>query len=91
LIQYPFFYNQDFYSIHDFYRFHEFGSIFFEKCGKNTILVHKKPQSLRRGGKQALISEWNINYSCLKLHRAQTVPQNNGKSSHCLVHLIKEI
>jgi hypothetical protein len=90
-MQYPIFSIRIFYAIHDFYRFPEFGSIFFEKCGKNTILVHKKPQSLRRGGKQALISEGNINYSCLKLHRAQTVPQNNGKSAHCLVHLIKEI
>jgi hypothetical protein len=65
--------------------------ISLKKCKKNNITDHNKPQSLRRGGKQALISEWNINYSCLKLHRAQTVPQNNGKSSHCLVHLIKEI
>jgi hypothetical protein len=58
---------------------------------KNTITLCIKPQSLRRGGKQALISEWNINYSCLKLHRAQTVPQNDGKGSHYLVQLIKEI
>jgi hypothetical protein len=60
-----------------------------KKCGKNTITMRIKPQSLRRGGKQALISEWNINYSCLKLHRAQTFPQNDGKRSHCLVQLIR--
>jgi hypothetical protein len=90
-MHYPIFSIRIFYSIQNFYRFPEFGSIFFEISEKNTTFVHKKPQSLRRGGKQALISEWNINYSCLKLHRAQTVPQNNGKSSHCLVHLIKEI
>jgi len=86
LIQYPF-------SLHSvfFYNFHEFGSLSLKKRDENNTNDTKKQQSLSRGGKQALISEWNINYSCLKLHHAQTVPQNDGKSSHCLVHLIKEI
>lgn len=31
------------------------------------------------GGKQALISEWNINYSCLQPQGAQTFPQDKEK------------